>query len=69
MKRVAYYDQPSGFDWLDGTNVGDTYNNFANGEPDNLQGDEDCGIFFTKTGVWRSEGCESRSYVCQREAG
>ena len=58
MERVSYTGQPTAFKWLDGTNVRDTYNNFAFGEPNNPQGDEDCGIFFTNTGLWRSEQCQ-----------
>ena len=66
MQRVGYSLQPSSFVWLDGTNVGDTYYNFADGEPDNYQGNEDCGVFYTSTGLWRSEQCTTRPYVCQR---
>ena len=69
MKRVGYNLRPSSFDWLDGTNVGDTYHNFADGEPDNNQGDENCGVFFTSDDLWRGEKCTSRPFVCQREAG
>ena len=69
MKLVAYIDQTSGFEWLDGTNVGDTFNNFADGEPHNYQGDEQCGVLFTSDGLWRSERCESRYYVCKQKTG
>ena len=69
MKRVGYSERPKAFDWLDGTNVGNTYNNFAPGEPNNNQGNEDCGVVYTKSGFWRSEQCSARPYICQRPAG
>ena len=69
MKRVGYAEQPADFDWLDGTSVGDTYNNFADGDNNN-QGQENCGVFYTIDGFWRSELCSlKRCYVCQRLAG
>jgi len=58
------------FYWLDETNVEDTYNNFANGEYDNPTGNENCGVFFTIGGQWRSEKCSvNRYYVCQIYSG
>ena len=72
MKRVdgnGYSGNPGDFEWLDGTNVGNTYNNFAQGEPNNDPDEQDCGVFFTSDGYWKSELCEARYYVCQREAG
>ena len=69
MERVDYSGRPSAFSWLDGTSVGDTYSNFADRELNNEQGQEDCGVFYTSNGLWRSESCESRYYVCQRPAG
>ena len=66
MVRIRITGQPRDFEWLDGTNVGDTYYNFADGEPDNNQGDENCGVFYTSTGLWKSEQCTERPYVCQR---
>ena len=64
-----YTSQPTAFDWLDGTSVADTFNNFALGEPNNNQPPEECGVFFTNDGFWKSERCESRHYVCQKETG
>ena len=69
MERIGFASRSSDFFWLDGTNVGDAYNNFANGEPDNGLGQEICGVFFTNIGLWRSERCETHYYVCQRPAG
>jgi len=42
--EVSYTGSPRDFNWLDGTNVDNTYNNFADGEPNNEQGSEICGI-------------------------
>ena len=71
MKRGkgCYSGQPKDFDWLNGTNVGDTYSNFAGGEPNNDQTTEDCGVFYTSTKLWSSELCGSQPYVCQKKAG
>ena len=70
MERVGYAGRPADFEWLDGASVGDTYNNFAAGEPNNYQGKENCGVFFSIDGFWRSELCSlKRRYVCQRLAG
>ena len=66
MERVSYNGRPNSFEWLNGTNVGDTFNNFAPGEPDNEQSFEDCAAFHTSSGLWRSEQCTARPYVCQR---
>ena len=69
MKRAGY-NYKREFEWLDGTNVGDTYSNFAAGEPNNDPDPQHCGVFFTKTGSWKSEDCGSeRFYACQRLAG
>ena len=54
------------FSWLDETNVGDTYSNFADGEPNNFNVPENCGVFYTSTGLWKSEQCTARPHVCQR---
>ena len=72
MERVGFeYNRE--FSWLDGANVGDTYNNFADGEPNNFNVPESCevfytstGLFYTSTGFWKSEQCTARPYVCQR---
>ena len=69
MERVKNTNQPNSFDWLDGTKVGNTYNNFGENEPDNLYGNENCGVYYTSSGLWKSERCELRYYVCQRETG
>ena len=67
MKRVGYTQQPNAFKLLDGTNVGDTCNNFADGEPDNNQCDEGFEVFYTNTGLWKSELCTTdRHFVCQK---
>ena len=57
------------FEWLDGTNVDNTYSNFALGEPNNHQGNENCGVLsVTQHYLWLSETCESRQfYICQKE--
>ena len=56
------------FDWLSGTNVGNTYHNFA--ELINNSGFDRCGVFFTMDGSWKTERCGvSRHFVCQRNAG
>ena len=56
------------FNWLSGTNVGDTYFNFA--ELANNSGFDRCGVFITMDGSWKTERCDdSRHFVCQRNAG
>ena len=57
MKRAGYFLYPRDFDWFDGTNVSDTYNNFAAKEPNNHLGNEDYGTLYTSAGVWKSELC------------
>jgi len=71
MERSNVFGHPRDFDWLDGTNVGETYSNFIDGEPDNQNGEEDCGVFFIAIdGKWRSQLCSyGRQYVCQRYTG
>ena len=56
MKRAGYFLYPRDFDWFDGTNVSDTYNNFAAKEPNNHLGNEDYGTLYTSAG-WKSELC------------
>ena len=69
MERIEYTWTARDFEWLDGTNVDETYDNFADGEPNNHNNPEGCGVFCTCSGLWKSEKCESRYYVCQRETG
>ena len=69
MERVDYTGQPNSFDWLDSTNVGKTFSNFADGEPDNSPDLQHCGVFYTICGLWRSEKCTPRPFLCQRPPG
>ena len=70
MERSSYAQRPSDFNWLDGKNVADAYENFAAGEPNNLLGQENCGVFYTNNGEWYSERCDSsRYFICQQDKG
>ena len=70
MTRVDLTTHPRDFNWLDGTPVENTYNNFPPGEPDNNSGNDGCVVFNTNDGLWRTEQCSPlRHYVCQRDAG
>jgi len=76
MKRSIHtgVGRPSDFEWLDRTNVGATYSNFAKNEPNFepvVQGNiANCVVFFIDTGNWKTQLCsDKRYYVCQRYAG
>jgi len=67
MKRVGTAEIPKDFEWLDGTGVDETYNNFADGEPDTGGGSNTVGVFVTMDGTWKSDVRIRRiPFVCQR---
>ena len=57
------------FEWLDGTAVADTFSAWFTGEPNNLGGEENCGMLSVSgKGKWNDELCKtSRVIVCQME--
>ena len=68
-RRNEITNRPKSFVWLDGVNVGNTFHNFSNGEPNNADDKEDCVVFFADEGDWRSERCsllKRTAAVCQR---
>lgn len=67
---MGYTDQvtESFFEWEDGSPA--FYLNWATGEPNDANGNEDCGEIYANTGVWNDDDCASaQPYVCETETG
>ena len=58
-------DQENEFFWIDGTPV--EVPPWAAGEPNNDNGNEDCIVFNSGTGLWRTDPCDnSHDALCER---
>ena len=48
--------------WVDGTPLEGQYENWGEGEPNNLIGNENCAHFFGQPGKWNDAPCEMTGY-------
>ena len=56
------------FEWVDGSDV--TYTNWIEGQPDDLQSNQDCGIFVLNWNFgWDDDTCSSHTsrYICRKD--
>ena len=57
-----------GYKWSDGSAV--DYTNWADGEPNNYKGNEDCVVYYTDRNQWNDMSCYStQNYICSIPRG